>query len=85
MVPRFLAGLLVLSGCWGTTNARTLQAASVLAPPPAGKLYQGLFSSSPDPATDDETEHNVTAADVLCFEQAVGKKNELGLFFRQLV
>lgn len=37
-------------------------------------MYQGFFSSSPDPATDDETEHNVTAADVLRFEQAVGKK-----------
>ena len=74
MSRRFLAGLLVLSCCWGAPNPASLHAASALAPPPAGKLYQGFFCSAPDPATDDETEHNVTAADVARFEEAVGKK-----------
>jgi hypothetical protein len=45
-----------------------------LKPPPPGKLYQGFFYSAPTPGSDDANEHNVTAADVVRFEEAVGKK-----------
>ncbi len=45
-----------------------------LIPPPAGKLYQGLFFSAPTPGSDDENEHNVTPGDVDVFEKAVGSK-----------
>lgn len=45
-----------------------------LAPPPSGKLYQGFFFSAVSPGSDDANEHNVTAADVLQFERAIGKK-----------
>jgi hypothetical protein len=74
MARKFFARFLGWGGCWGALSPLFLQAAPVLAPPPSGQFYQGFFSSAPDPATDDETEHNVTAADVLRFERAVGKK-----------
>lgn len=45
-----------------------------LAPPPAGKLYQGFFYSAPTPGSDDANEHNVTPADVARFEKAIGQK-----------
>lgn len=38
------------------------------------KLYQGFFFSAPSAGSDDANQHHVTAADVLRFEQAVGKK-----------
>src|ERR1041384_597814 len=74
MARRFLACMLALSGCWEATNPLSLQAAPGLAPPSPGKLYQGFFFSAPTLGSDDANEHNVTAADVLQFEQAVGKK-----------
>jgi hypothetical protein len=49
-------------------------AAIALAPPPPGKLYQGFFYSAVSPESDDANEHNVTAADVVKFEQTIGKK-----------
>ncbi|HEY1768931.1 MAG TPA: glycosyl hydrolase [Chthoniobacterales bacterium] len=45
-----------------------------LAPPPAGKLYQGFFFSAISPTSDDANEHNVTARDVAQFEKTVGAK-----------
>lgn len=45
-----------------------------VAPPPAGKLYQGFFFSAPTPGSDDANERNVSAADVARFETAIGKK-----------
>jgi hypothetical protein len=44
--------------------------AQLIAPPPAGKLYQGLYFDEPA-AGHDPTEHDVTAADVARFEQAL--------------
>jgi len=49
-------------------------AAGVLAPPPPGKLYEGFFYSAVSPETDDASEHNVTPADVLQFEEVTGAK-----------
>ena len=43
------------------------------APPPAGKLYQGLYFDEPA-AGRDPTEHDVTAANVARFEQTLGTK-----------
>jgi hypothetical protein len=48
-------------------------AAQGIAPPPAGKLYQGLYFDEPA-AGRDPTEHDVTAADVARFEQTLGTK-----------
>jgi len=44
-----------------------------IAPPPAGKLYQGLYFDEPA-AGRDPTEHDVTADNVAQFEQALGTK-----------
>ena len=44
-----------------------------IAPPPAGKLYQGLYFDEPAVGRD-PTEHDVTAADVARFEQTLGTK-----------
>src|SRR5262245_9301090 len=41
--------------------------------PPKGKLYQGLYFDEPK-AGHDPTEHDVTAADVSRFEEAIGTK-----------
>ncbi len=48
-------------------------AASVLAPP-SGKLYQGFYWGGVGTDTHDPTEHDVTEADVVRYEQAVGAK-----------
>jgi hypothetical protein len=45
-----------------------------VAPPPSGKLYHGLYWGGVGSDTHDPTEHDVTAADVARYEQAVGKK-----------
>jgi hypothetical protein len=47
--------------------------APVIAPPPAGKLYQGLYFDEPS-AGHDPSENDVTAGNVARFEQAVGTK-----------
>ena len=44
-----------------------------IAPPPAGKLYQGVYFDEPA-AGRDPTEHDVTAADVSRFEETLGTK-----------
>ena len=44
-----------------------------IAPPPAGKLYQGLYFDEPA-AGRDPTEHDVTAENVARFEQTLGTK-----------
>ena len=44
-----------------------------IAPPPAGKLYQGLYFDEPA-AGRDPTEHDVTAENVTRFEQTLGTK-----------
>ena len=44
-----------------------------IAPPPAGKLYQGLYFDEPA-ANRDPTEHDVTAANVARFERSLGTK-----------
>jgi hypothetical protein len=51
----------------------TAIAADKLAPPPPGKLYQGLYFDEPA-KEHDPTEHDVTPADVAKFEKAIGKK-----------
>jgi hypothetical protein len=47
--------------------------AELIAPPPAGKLYQGIYFDEPA-GGNDPTEHDVTAADVMRFEQALSTK-----------
>ena len=47
--------------------------AETIAPPPEGKLYQGLYFDEPKPGQD-PTEHDVTAADVARFEHALETK-----------
>ena len=44
-----------------------------LAPPPSGKLYQGLYFDEPAGGRD-PTEHDVTPANVASFEQTLGTK-----------
>ena len=53
--------------------ASVVRAGQVVAPPPPGKLYQGLYFDDPA-AGHDPTEHDVTEKDVTQFEQAVGTK-----------
>ena len=45
-----------------------------IVPPPAGKLYHGLYWGGVGTDTHDPTEHDVTSADVAHYEQAVGAK-----------
>jgi hypothetical protein len=45
----------------------------LVAPPPPGKLYQGLYFDEPT-AEKDPTEHDVTSADVARFEQTLATK-----------
>ena len=59
-----VAAAFVASTAWG---------AQLIAPPPAGKLYQGLYFDEPK-AGADPTEHDVTAADVTRFEETLGTK-----------
>jgi hypothetical protein len=47
------------------------RAGELIAPPPPGKLYQGVYFDEPAPGHD-PTEHDVTAARVAQFEQALG-------------
>ena len=47
--------------------------AAPLAPPPAGKFYQGLYFDEPLPGHD-PTEHDVTPANVARFEEELGTK-----------
>lgn len=47
--------------------------AAVIAPPPPGKLYQGLYFDEAKPEHD-PTENDVTAADVARFEETLGTK-----------
>ncbi len=54
-------------------------AAPRVLPPPAGKLYQGLYFDEPAPGRD-PTEHDVTAVDVIRFEQTLGAKT-VWIFF----
>jgi len=58
-----------------TTRLTSFQAAGApkIAPPPTGKLYQGLYFDEPA-AERDPTEHDVTAANVARFEQTLGTK-----------
>jgi len=44
-----------------------------IAPPPAGKLYQGIYFDEPK-AGHDPTEHDVTPVDVARFEETLGTK-----------
>jgi len=53
--------------------APSLRAEPSIAPPPPGKLYQGVYFDEAK-AGGDSTEHDVTAADVLRFEQTLGTK-----------
>jgi hypothetical protein len=53
--------------------ASSAQAGQLIAPPPAGKLYQGLYFDEPA-AGRDPTEHDVTAANVSRFEKTLGTK-----------
>ena len=48
--------------------------AAPISPPTPGKLYHGLYWGGIGTDTHDPTEHDVTAADVARYEQAVGKK-----------
>src|ERR1700737_4872173 len=57
-------------GCVATLNA---QSARIL-PPPSGKLYHGFYWGGVGTDTHDPTEHDVTAEDVVRYEQAVGSK-----------
>ena len=43
-------------------------------PPPPGKLYHGFYWGGVGTDTHDPTEHDVTAADMVRYEQAVGAK-----------
>ena len=60
----------ILLGVFAASFAR---GAELIAPPPAGKLYQGVYFDEPA-AGHDPTEHDVTEKDVTQFEQALGTK-----------
>jgi hypothetical protein len=53
--------------------ASSARGGQLIAPPPAGKLYQGVYFDEPEPGRD-PTEHDVAAADVSRFEQALNTK-----------
>ena len=48
--------------------------ASLIAPPPSGKLYHGFYYDGVGTDTHDPTEHDVTPADAQRYEQVVGAK-----------
>lgn len=76
-MPRIAAATsLFILVCSAFHNAT---AASRLEPPPAGKLYQGLYFDEPA-ANHDPTEHDVTAENVARFEQRLGTKT-VWIFF----
>jgi hypothetical protein len=72
--PRFLLTALAAGCAFHAALPVASGTAIALAPPPPGKLYQGFFYSAVSPGTDDANEHNVTPADVVQFEQAIGQK-----------
>jgi hypothetical protein len=53
--------------------AFSARGAEVVAPPPAGKLYQGLYFDEPAPGRD-PSEHDVKSDDVTRFEQTLATK-----------
>lgn len=53
--------------------ASSARGTELVVSPPPGKLYQGLYFDEPTPERD-PTEHDVTAADVIRFEQTLGAK-----------
>jgi hypothetical protein len=57
----------------GVFAASLVRGAESIAPPPAGKLYQGVYFDEPA-AGHDPTEHDVTEKDVAQFEQALETK-----------
>jgi hypothetical protein len=70
-VKRFVIGTAALF-CFFSINIT--KAAPPLAPSPPGKLYHGFYWGGVGTDTHDPTEHDVTAADVARYEQAVGSK-----------
>jgi hypothetical protein len=60
--------LLTLFSCAGFALA------APIAPPPSDKLYHGFYFGGIGTDTHDPSEHDVTAADVVRYEQAVGAK-----------
>ena len=62
-----------LAALFGCVSALHAQSPRVL-PPPAGKLYHGFYWGGVGTDTHDPTEHDVTAADVARYEDAVGAK-----------
>src|SRR6476661_4210726 len=50
--------------------ATSAQGAELIERPPGGRLYQGIYFDEPAPGRD-PTEHDITAADVARFEQAL--------------
>jgi glycosyl hydrolase family 26 len=57
----------------GVFVASIARGAQLIAPPPPGKLYQGVYFDEPA-AGHDPTEHDVTEKDIAQFEQALGTK-----------
>jgi len=53
--------------------ASTASGAQLIAPPPPGKLYQGLYFDDPKSGVD-PTERDVTAEDVTRFEETLATK-----------
>jgi hypothetical protein len=51
-----------------------VEGAERVLPPPAGRLYHGLFFDETPAGSDDASEHDVTPEDVARYETAVGKK-----------
>src|ERR1044072_9304472 len=74
--PMWRMLLCAMIGCFGVA---TIGRAQHVAPPPSGKLYQGLYFDEPAPGRD-PTEHDVTKLDVLRFEKAVGIKTSWVFF-----
>ena len=66
-----MAVKLLLATFFGSVVVLSAQSLRVL-PPSAGKLYHGFYWGGVGTDTHDPTEHDVTAADVVRYEQAVG-------------
>jgi hypothetical protein len=62
-----------LAAFFGLVLVLNAQSSSVV-PPPAGKLYHGCYWGGVGTDTHDPSEHDVTAADVKDYEEAVGAK-----------
>src|SRR5438094_7237504 len=58
----------------GLTFAALTALAGPIAPPPSGKLYHGFYFGGIGTDTHDPSEHDVTAADVVGYELAIGAK-----------